>query len=59
MYRAVLEETEPDRPLNLALPRRVRESLLAERFGALIVSALRLRLLVFDEQDERIVEWTD
>jgi XisH protein len=59
VYRAVLEETEPDRPLYLALPRRVRESLLSERFGALIVNRLRLRLLVFDEQEEKIIEWTE
>jgi hypothetical protein len=57
IYRTILAETEPDRSLYLALPRRVHEGLLAERFGQLIVTRLRLRLLVFDEQQEKVVQW--
>ncbi len=57
MYRTVLAETEPDRLLYLALPQRVREGLLAEQLGSLLVSRLDLKLLVFDESEERIVEW--
>ncbi len=57
IYRALLAETEPDRLLYLAVPRRVYEGLLTERFGQLIVTRLQLRLLVFDEQLERIVQW--
>jgi hypothetical protein len=30
---------------------------MAERFGQLIVTRLGLRLLVFDEQQGRVVEW--
>jgi hypothetical protein len=30
---------------------------LADQFGQLVVSRLNLRLIVFDEQDERIVQW--
>jgi XisH protein len=57
IYRAILAETEPGRLLYLAVPRRVAEGLLAERFGQLIVMRLRLRVLVFDEQQEKVVQW--
>jgi hypothetical protein len=57
IYRAVLAETEPDRLLHLAVPRRIYEGLLAEPFGQLIVARVQLRLLVFDEQQERVVRW--
>ena len=57
IYRAVLAETDPDRLLYLAVPRRIYESLLAEPFGQLIVTRLRLRLLVFDEQQQKVVLW--
>ena len=59
VYRTVLAETEPARVLYLAVPRRIRDSLLAEPFGQLIVSRLRLRLLVFDEQEQRVVQWIE
>lgn len=57
IYRAVLTETEPERLLYLAVPRRVSEGLLAERFGQMILTRLQLRLLVFDEEQQRIVKW--
>jgi hypothetical protein len=57
IYRTVLAETAPDRLLYLAVPHRVWEGLLTEPFGQLIVTRLQLRLLVFDEQQERIVRW--
>jgi hypothetical protein len=57
IYRAVLAETEPDRLLYLAIPRRVAEGLLAEEFGRLIVTRLQLRLLVSDEEKQRVVKW--
>jgi hypothetical protein len=50
---------EPDRTLYLAVPRRVHEGLLTERFGQMIVTRLQLRLLVFDEQPGRVVRWID
>ena len=57
IYRSVLTEIEPNRMLYLAVPQRVYESLFAERFGQLIRQRLQLRLLVFDEYEERIVVW--
>lgn len=57
VYRAVLEEIEPDRALYLAVPVRAYETLLAERFGQLIIDRLRLRLLVFDNRQQRVLQW--
>ncbi|NLY02553.1 MAG: fatty-acid synthase [Rhodopirellula sp.] len=57
IYQTVLAETEPDRQLYLAVANRVYEGLLSDRFGQLIVTRLQLRILVFDEQIERIVQW--
>lgn len=57
VYRSVLAEVEPNRLLYLAVAQRVYESLFAERFGQLILKSLQLRLLVFDERQERIVTW--
>ena len=59
MDRALLSESEPDRLPYLAVPRRVHEGLLSERFGQMIVARLRLRVLVFDEQMERILRWIE
>lgn len=57
IYRTVLAQSEPDRLLYLAVPRHVFETLLTEQFGQLIVSQLHLRLLVFDDQQERVIQW--
>ena len=57
IYRAILAETEPERLLYLAVPRRVHDGILSERFGQLIVTRLRLRLMVFDHQKEKIDQW--
>ena len=57
VYRVVLAESEPDRVLYLAVPRHVHEGVLTERFGRLIIERLQVRLLVFDEQHGRVVQW--
>lgn len=57
VYRIVLAQSEPDRLLYLAVPRHVFETVLSERFGQLIVRELCLRLLVFDEEQERVIQW--
>jgi hypothetical protein len=59
VYRVVLEEADPERRLYLAVPRRIHEGLLTERFGQLIVTRLRLQLLVFDEQQQRVLRWIE
>jgi hypothetical protein len=57
IYRSILTETGSDRLLFLAVPEHVYEGILAERLGQLIITHLRLRLIVFDAQRERIVRW--
>jgi len=57
IYRTILTETGSDRQLFLAVPEHVYEGILAERLGQLIVTRLQLRLIVFREQEERIVRW--
>jgi hypothetical protein len=57
IYRAVLAEREPDRVLYLAVAHGVHDSFLSERFGQLVVTRVQLRLLVFDEERERVVQW--
>ncbi len=43
--------------LLLAVPLRVYENLLSEKFGQLIISRLELRVLLFDETEEKVVQW--
>ncbi len=57
IYRVILAENGSDRLLYLAVPLRVYEGLLTARFGQLIVQRLGLRVLVFDHQTERAVQW--
>ena len=57
VYRSVINATDPDRLLYLAVPRRVDEVLFSEKFGQLIINSQQLRLIVFDEQQERIIKW--
>jgi XisH protein len=59
VYRALLAEMEPGRVPYLAVPQRVQEEVLSDRFGQLIVTRLELRLLVFDESKERILQWIE
>lgn len=59
VYRAVLGKTDPGRVVYLAVPRRVQEGILSEGFGKLIVNSLELRLLIFDEQPPRVVQWIE
>jgi XisH protein len=40
VYQTVLEVTEPDRAVYLAVPMRVFETLLTEKFGQLIITRL-------------------
>ena len=57
IYKAILAETEPERLLFLAAPLRIYENLLSERFGQLIISRLQLRLLIFDETQQKSLQW--
>ncbi len=57
LYRDMLSVVEPDRIMYLALPKRTHEGILTRRVGSLIIERNRLRLIVFDEEQERGLEW--
>ena len=57
IYRSVLNETQPYRQLYLAVPKRAYEGIFSERFGQLILETIKIRLIIFDDQQERIVKW--
>jgi hypothetical protein len=57
VYRALLTQAEPQRTLFLGVPTRVYDSLLSEPLGQLVAAEVRLRLLVFDAQEQKVVRW--
>ena len=56
-YRSILAESEAERTVYLAVSRDVFDGIFSEPFGQLIVRRLELKLIVFDEEQERIVQW--
>jgi hypothetical protein len=57
IYSSILQETLSDRITYLAVPERAYESILAERFGQMLIRRLQLKFIIFDEKLERIVRW--
>ncbi|HYT91799.1 MAG TPA: element excision factor XisH family protein [Gemmataceae bacterium] len=57
VYRALLAQSEPERLLFLGVPTRVYDSVLSEPLGQLIVADVRLRIVVFDAQQQQVVQW--
>ena len=57
VYRALLSLAEPDRLLFLGVSTRVYDSVLSEPLGQLVVDEVRLRVLVFDPHQQRVVQW--
>jgi hypothetical protein len=49
--------TDPSRVLYMAVSPSTYRGVLADQFGQLVVSGLSLNLVVFDEQQARIVQW--
>ena len=58
LYRDVLAETEPDRLLYLAVPLHVYADIFEYPLGLLVTRRQRLRLVAFDEEQEKIALWT-
>ncbi len=58
-YRALLSQADPDRPLYMAVRRVTADGILAERIGRLLIERERLKIVVFDETAQRIVQWTE
>lgn len=59
LYRDILEETEPERTIYLAVTMKVYENLFAERYGQFVIARQRLKLIIFDQHQERIVKWIE
>ena len=57
LYREILEETEPDRLIYLAVSWKVYEDLFKEPIGQLVLRREHLRLIVFDPEKGVIVRW--
>jgi hypothetical protein len=57
IYRLLLAATDSGRVLYMAVSAATYRAVLADQFGQLVVSGLNLHLIVFDEQQERIVQW--
>jgi len=57
LYRDILEQTEPERLVFLAVPRKVYDDLFQEPIGQLLLTRERLRLLVFNPDPGVIVQW--
>jgi XisH protein len=57
IYRDILLETEPDRSMYLAVPRRAYGSVFSTLLGRLVIRKHDLNLLVYDVTGGRIVQW--
>jgi hypothetical protein len=57
LYHDVLEESEPDRAMYLAIAWKVYEDLFEEPIGRLLLKRERLRLIVFDPARGVILRW--
>ncbi len=57
MYRDILSEVESDRELYLAVPSFTYDGILNEPLGQLLIRKEHLKLIVFEEHDERIRQW--
>jgi hypothetical protein len=56
-YRLALSEVEPNRILYLAIPEDIHANLLQTRFGKLAIERHQLKIIVVDEEEERILVW--
>jgi XisH protein len=56
-YRAVLEETEPERKLFLAVPIGAYRSFFETPFAKLMIQRYQIALLIYDVEREVITQW--
>jgi XisH protein len=57
VYRAVLGRTDPDRVLYLAVADEVYNDILSEPLGQTVIDDLGIRIVVFNPNARRILEW--
>lgn len=56
-YQFALEEFEPERNLYLAIPESIYNSFFQRRFIRSVVERTQIRLLIYDEKQEVIIQW--
>ena len=57
IYRAILEETQPECLLYLAIRKTSYGAIFSEPIGELIIKKYQLNLMVFDAKKEEVVQW--
>lgn len=57
LYHDILNQTEPERELYLAIRESVFADIFEEPIGQVLLENQRVRLVVFDPQEEAIVKW--
>lgn len=57
VYRELLDKTEPERLLYVAVSTKIFRSVFEEGLGELFLARQILRLMVFDPKQEVITQW--
>lgn len=57
LYRAILEKTEQDEPLYLAVPEQAYKDIFSEELGTFLIQHYQLNLVVYDVDSEEILQW--
>jgi hypothetical protein len=57
LYLDIIEETEPERILYLAIRETTYEDIFIEPIGQILLNKKRLKLIVFDADHEEIIQW--
>ncbi len=57
VYQTMLEQTEPDRKLYLAVSEEVFERIFTRDVGASLIEKRNLTMIVFDDEAEVIIRW--
>ena len=57
LYQTILDQIEPDRLVYLATPRIIYKELFEEPIGQLLLATKQIRLIVFDQKTQEIVQW--
>ena len=57
VYRNILEEIETDRVLYLAISQKAFRDIFIEPLGSLVLRKNQLHLLVFNPQNQEVIQW--
>jgi len=57
LYRNILAKIEPDRVLYMAIPSYIYDGIFNEPIGQLMTECEQLQLLVFEDEQERVIVW--